>query len=105
MRVSYLAPAFAAGLALQYCADQVEAVRRAPPPPAPLLAGRPAAAALLAVLPAAQLLLMWRLFLEGFSTGAQPPMDLQLHHTSSAKATASPRPLLPTAAVRPASCL
>lgn len=57
-----------AGLALQYVADQVEALRRAPPPAAPVLGGRAAASALLHALPAAQLLLMWRVFLDGFST-------------------------------------
>jgi hypothetical protein len=38
-----------AGLALQYGADQVEALRRAPPPVAPLLGGRAAVAAILQV--------------------------------------------------------
>ncbi len=49
-------------------ADQVEALRRAPPPAAPVLGGRAAASALLHALPAAQLLLMWHVFLDGFST-------------------------------------
>ena len=40
------------GLALQYAADQVEALRRAPPPLAPLLGGRAAVFTILQVQPA-----------------------------------------------------
>lgn len=40
---------FRAGLALQYAADQVEALRRAPLPAAPLLGGRVAVTAILQV--------------------------------------------------------
>lgn len=57
-----------AGLVLQYAADQVEAIQRAPPPIAPLLGGRIAISTILQVLPALQLLLMWRAFLPGFTS-------------------------------------